>query len=111
MKITNIQSMVLSMPMSLDGPTPSSAGVPRTTADQVLVRVDTDAGITGWGESFGIRAAHATKAMLDTVVAPFALGRDATAISTLHGELQRTLNSSGRNGPAMHALSGLDIAL
>lgn len=111
MKITNIESFLLSMPLVLDGPTPTSAGQPRTTADQVLVRVDTDAGITGWGEAFGIRSPHATKAMLDTVVAPLALGRDATAISALHGDLQRALNSSGRNGPAMHALSGLDIAL
>ena len=70
MKITRIETIVVTMPMVIDaGAVPMQGGRPRTAIDMLLVRVDTDAGITGWGEAFGHRIFPATRAAIDTVVA------------------------------------------
>lgn len=111
MKITAVETIVLNLPMIIDGATPTLSGRPRTSIDMLLVRVDTDAGLTGWGESFGHRIFPATRAVIDTMLAPMCLGRDPTQVVALNDELQRGLTGAGRNGPARYALSGLDIAL
>jgi L-alanine-DL-glutamate epimerase-like enolase superfamily enzyme len=77
----------------------------------LLVRVDTDAGITGWGEAFGHRIFPATRAAIDTLLGPMCVGRDAGTIAALTDDLQRTLHGVGRGGPTLYALSGIDIAL
>lgn len=111
MKITAVDTIVLNLPMIIDKATPMMAGRPRTSMDMLLVRVDTDAGLTGWGEAFGHRIFPATRSVIDTMIAPMCLGRDPTQITALNDELQRSLTGAGRNGPARYALSGLDIAL
>jgi L-alanine-DL-glutamate epimerase-like enolase superfamily enzyme len=112
MKITKVETIVVNMPMVIEGTVvPKQGGRPRTSMDILLVRVDTDEGVSGWGEGFGHRIFPATKAVLDTLVGPLCLGRDPTAISALVDELQRALGGVGRNGPAMFALSAIDIAL
>ena len=112
MKITKIETIVINMPMLIEGAVlPQQAGRPRTSMDTLLVRVDTDEGVSGWGEGFGHRIFPATRAVIDTVIGPACIGRDPTAISALVEELQRGLAGSGRNGPTMYALSAVDIAL
>jgi L-alanine-DL-glutamate epimerase-like enolase superfamily enzyme len=112
MKITRVETIVVNMPMIIEGAVvPRQAGRPRTSMDTLLVRVETDAGVTGWGEGFGHRIFPATRAVLDTLVGPACVGRDPTAIAALADELQRNLAGVGRNGPAMYALSAIDIAL
>ena len=112
MKITRVESMVITIPMVIDpGAIPMQGGRPRTSIDMLLVRVDTDAGITGWGEAFGHRIFPATRAAIDTLIGPMCVGRDARQITVLNEELQRGLHGVGRNGPTIYALSGIDIAL
>ena len=112
MKITKVETIVVNMPMIIEGSVvPKQGGRPRTSMDMLLVRVETDAGVTGWGEGFGHRIFPATRAALDTLVGPMCVGRDPTAIGALADELQRNLAGVGRNGPAMYALSAIDIAL
>ena len=112
MKITAVETIVVSAPMLIDGNVlPKTSGVTRTTMETLLVRVDTDAGVSGWGEGFGHRIYSATKAAIDTFIGPMCVGRDPTAINILVDELQRNLGGVGRNGPAMYALSAIDIAL
>ena len=111
MKITRVETIVLNLPMVIDGATPMLGGRARTSIDMLLVRVDTDAGITGWGEAFGHRVFPATRAAIDTLLGPMCVGRDASAIGALTDELQRVLHGVGRGGPTMYALSGIDIAL
>jgi len=112
MKITKVETIVVNMPMIIEGAVvPKQAGRPRTSMDTLLVRVDTDAGVTGWGEGFGHRIFPATKAAIDTLVGPLCVGRDPTAIAALADELMRNLAGVGRNGPALYALSAIDIAL
>ena len=112
MKITKVETLVISMPMIIEGSVmPKQGGKPRTSMDTLLVRVETDEGVTGWGEGFGHRIFTATKAAIDSFIGPMCVGRDPTAISSLVDELQRNLTGVGRNGPAMYALSAIDIAL
>jgi L-alanine-DL-glutamate epimerase-like enolase superfamily enzyme len=49
MKITAITTHVINMPLKLDGDVPHVGGQARTALEMLLVRVDTDAGVTGWG--------------------------------------------------------------
>ena len=55
MKITHVETLVVNMPMLIMGTAPMMAGKPRTSIDTLYVRIDPDAGITGWGEAFGHR--------------------------------------------------------
>src|SRR5713101_7540005 len=109
MKITKIETLVLNLPMLIDEQRgkPMLGGRPRTSIDMLLVRVDTDAGVTGWGEAFGHRIFPATRAAIDSLLGPMCVGRDATQIQAITDDLQRALHGVGRNGPTMYALSGI----
>jgi hypothetical protein len=111
MKITRVETMVLNLPMLIEGATPMLGGRARTSIDMLLVRIDTDGGVTGWGEAFGHRIFPATRAAIDTLLSPMCVGRDPGQILALNDDLQRVLHGVGRNGPTLYALSGIDIAL
>jgi L-alanine-DL-glutamate epimerase-like enolase superfamily enzyme len=111
MKITRVQTLVLNLPMLIEGAPPMLGGRPRTSIDMLLVRIDTDGGITGWGEAFGHRIFPATRAAIDTLLGPMCVGRDPSQIAAINDEMQRLLHGIGRNGPVIYALSGIDIAL
>ena len=61
MKITKISTHVINMPMKLRGDVPHVGGQARTALEMLLVRIDTDEGVTGWGEGFGHRIWSATR--------------------------------------------------
>jgi L-alanine-DL-glutamate epimerase-like enolase superfamily enzyme len=112
MKITKLETIVVKMPMLIEGDVlPKASGAARTSMDTLLVRIDTDEGVSGWGEGFGHRIFTATRAALDSFIGPMCIGRDPTEISVLVDQIQRNLGGVGRNGPAMYALSAIDIAL
>src|SRR5215475_825667 len=111
MKITRVETFVVTLPMVIEGATPRLRDRAVTSIDVLLVRVDTDRGVSGWGEAFGHRIFPATRAAIDTVLGPMCLGRDPTQIAAIHDDLQRLLHGIGRNGPTLYALSGIDIAL
>jgi len=111
MKITRIETFLLKVPYTMGGPHPQFGGKPRSSMDILALRVDTDDGISGWGEAFGGPTAPATRLVIEQQVAPLAIGRDAAAIESLMTELARKLQNFGRGGPVTFALSGLDIAL
>ncbi len=112
MKITKIETIVVNTPILIAGKiAPKASGLPRTSINTLMVRVDTDEGISGWGEGFGHRIYAATKSVIDDILTPLCIGRDAADITSLVDSLQRSVSGSGRNGPAMYALSAIDIAL
>ena len=51
--------------------------------DTLLVRVETDAGIHGWGEGFGFTLAETTRDAVDRLIGPACIGQDATDIAAL----------------------------
>lgn len=112
MKITSITPVLVSLPYDHGAPKPARSGVGAwDTVDVIFVRVDTDAGITGWGEAFGHASTPVTMTAISEVVAKLAVGQDASDIPALMRSLSRRTQSMARSGPVAFALSGLDIAL
>jgi D-galactarolactone cycloisomerase len=111
MKITAISSILIRIPSRGKGPPAMLGGRPFTGIDVLSIKVETDAGVTGWGEAFGHESIRGTKATLESLVAPLFIGRDATDITRLMGEMMQRLHIYGRNGAVVYALSGIDIAL
>src|SRR5882757_9188395 len=110
MKITRVEPFLVSIPYDHGAPKPvMGIGTALTTMDALYIRVDTDEGITGWGEAFGFAACPVTLAAITQVVAPIATGRDPSNIAALIDDLNRKVKNMGRNGPVGFALSGLDI--
>src|SRR2546422_4887756 len=102
MNISPSETIVLNLPMQIERATPMLGGRARTSIDMLLVRVETDAGLTGWGEAFGHRIFHATRAAIDTLVGPMFVGRDPSQILASHDEVQRVLHGVGRNRSEEH---------
>ena len=75
MKIVRVESTIVKLPFTQPGPPTGFFGRVFSTVDILLVRVDTDAGLTGWGEAFGYAVNESTKAALDSLIAPFCVGR------------------------------------
>ena len=111
MKITAAELILLTVPYRTSGGLQSIAGRPAAGLNILLIRVETDEGVTGWGEAFGHGVSPATKTAFDTLVGPMLIGRDPSNIDALMHDLQQTLHLFGRSGPVMYALSGVDIAL
>src|SRR5262249_60837914 len=107
MQITRVQTFVVTLPMVIEGATPRLRDRAVTSIDVLLVRVDTDRGVSGWGEAFGHRIFHATRAALDTVLGPMSVGRDPTLIAAINDDLQSLLHGLGRTGPALNPQSAL----
>ncbi len=107
--IRSVTSLQLRLPFDHGASAPLFAGKPRTTLDSVLVRVELEGGLVGWGESYGADLA-AVQSVIRNRIEPLAVGRDATDAS-LTATLDRTLHNMGRSGLVTHALSGLDLAL
>ena len=110
MKITAVEAVPLSIPCEYGG-TWKLGTRGWKALDFCLVRVDTDAGLTGWGEAFSYSCRGPVAAAVRGMIAPLVVGKDAADIGGLHEEIQRRLHIFGRFGITAFALSGLDIAL
>lgn len=110
MTIRKVTTVALDLPFEMGGPKQMFAGKTRKM-EMLLVRVETDSGVVGWGEAFGFAVWPATRTAIETLIAPLATGRDELDIAGLLGELQKKLHLLGRTGPVVYGLSGLEIAL
>ena len=104
MKITGVEAIPLAIPFTY-------ARDRQRMLDFCLVRVGTDAGITGWGEAFSYGCRSAVVAAVNSMVAPLALGWEVKRAAELSVHLQKKLHIFGRFGITAFAISGLDIAL
>ncbi len=111
MKIVRVEAIPLSIPCRYGAEGWSLGAGGWKALDFCLVRVETDDGITGWGEAFSYSCRRAVVAAVMDMIAPIAVGRDASDIAGLHAEIQKRLHIFGRFGITAFALSGLDIAL
>ena len=113
MIITTIETFPLRIPFKPDTRAAASAWGDKglQVADSLLVKVTTDQGLEGWGETFGFRAVPMAKLAIDKLIAPLCIGRDATQIGPLMLEIQKKLHVFGRSGPLFYGISAIDIAL
>ena len=77
-----------------------------------LVEIETDEGITGWGECFGPgNIALANKYIVEKVIQPLIIGEDPSNKEYIWHKVYNLLRDSGQKGMPIQALSGIDIAL
>tara|TARA_B100001013_G_scaffold193365_1_gene116842 strand:- start:200 stop:1372 length:1173 start_codon:yes stop_codon:yes gene_type:complete len=77
-----------------------------------LVEIETDEGITGWGECFGPgNIALANKFIVEKVIQPLIKGENPTNKEYIWHKVYNSLRDSGQKGMPIQALSGIDIAL
>jgi L-alanine-DL-glutamate epimerase-like enolase superfamily enzyme len=113
MKIAKIEAIPLRIPFTTGGPSAGGVwGKPGLQAvDSLIVSVTTDTGVVGWGEAFGFLAVPAIKTIIDSILAPECIGRDATQRDKLSLDLQKKFHVFGRSGAFICGLSAIDIAL
>ena len=110
MKITEVEAIILRQPV-VDG------AIADGSQDDLIVRIHTDEGITGIGEVDS--APEVVKAVLDAPHSHFIatglrhvlIGQDPLDIEGLWRRMYLGSVYYGRRGAAMHAISGVDIAL
>jgi L-alanine-DL-glutamate epimerase-like enolase superfamily enzyme len=126
MKITRVEATWLQVPIAPAQQHSSDFGR-ATTFDTALVRVDTDGGLTGWGEAKVSAGSsgdyHGVVAIINQEFAPRLIGEDPCAITAIwerlyngsrgHYALARghVFPAMGRRGVSISAISGIDIAL
>jgi L-alanine-DL-glutamate epimerase-like enolase superfamily enzyme len=109
-KITEVEAIILRQPV-VDG------AIADGSQDDLIVRIHTDEGITGIGEVDS--APEVVKAVLDAPHSHFIatglrhvlIGQDPLDIEGLWRRMYLGSVYYGRRGAAMHAISGVDIAL
>ena len=110
MLITNVEAIVV-RPPALD------TTIADGSQDDLVIMVHTDEGITGIGEVDS--APEAVKAIVDSVgshavalsLREMLVGEDPLEVQDLWWKMYRGLTYIGRRGIAVHAISGVDIAL
>ena len=75
----------------------------------LICRIDTDEGITGWGEAFGPARIH--KTIIDEYYTPYLIGKCPMDIEVIWEYLYNLMRDSGQKGVTIQALSAIDIAL
>ena len=109
MKITSIKSHVLRYELENELGYSQQYYKHRTAH---LVEVETDEGITGWGECFGPgNIALANKLIVEKVIQPLIIGEDPLNKEYIWNKIYNLLRDSGQKGMPIQALSGVDIAL
>lgn len=78
----------------------------------LLVKITSDSGKVGWGETYGIVAPHAVKAIIDDVLGPVMVGRNPAEPVVLHEDLYDLMRVRGFfGGYYVDSLAGVDIAV
>ena len=111
MKITNVRSWTVKVPWDLN-PGKDHVRVP-SERGFLFVQVDTDEGITGWGEITtypGVVANRAVSAYVDAI-GTLLIGQNPANIEAIWNKLFREMTYVGTRGATTAAVSGIDIAL
>jgi len=109
MKITSVEALYLRLP-EIKARTDSSQ-------DALLIRIETDAGITGWGEVDGcpwvVKAIveAPTSHTLVTGLRTLLIGEDPLETSRLWHKMYQGTLYYGREGAVIQAMAGIDLAL
>ena len=111
MKIATIEAIPIGIPFTHPGPPMMFLGKPRMVYECALIRVETESGLVGWGETH-MAVWRPIQALIEDWIGPAVVGRDASDIQSLMRQLRQIFYPMGGGaGIAMFALSALDIAL
>lgn len=107
MKITDVISHQLSV--AVDEPFTSSRGWYYKSKGALVVEIQTDEGITGWGDCYG--PAAVCKAIVDSLLKPSIIGKDPFDVEVIWEALYNKVKDYGLTGMTISGISGVDIAL
>jgi L-alanine-DL-glutamate epimerase-like enolase superfamily enzyme len=110
-RIASVEAFPTSFPVPPGGGV--ALGVGRAVKrDAVVVKVTTDDGIVGWGESHHGRAHTAVAALIETTLRRLVVGMEATDTVGVWAKIYKgQLASHGMGAGCALAMSGLDMAL
>jgi D-arabinonate dehydratase len=111
MKITEVQSAVLAIP--LESPTAFATSV-ITVREYVIAWVNTDEGVQGIGFTVGSRGTgegHLIHSAIQGILKRLLLGESPFSVERLWRRMFETTLLMGRRGAVIRAISALDIAL
>src|SRR5262245_25977618 len=110
MKIKDIAVHVLKSPLAQ--PFAFSQGWV-TQRSATLVEVQTDIGVTGWGEAFaqGLEPPEIAAVAIDKALRPLVTGADPLDVEVLWHRMYHATRDYGRKGSVVAAISAVDIAL
>jgi len=111
MRIVDVQGFPTSFPV--DPKNSVTLGIGRAVKrDAVVVKVTTEAGIVGFGESHHGRCPGAVAALVNTTLKQLVVGQDAHDVVGIWNKIYvRQLGSHGMGAGACLAMSGIDMAL
>ena len=112
MRITGVETDLLKPPPG--EPIYDALQTLNVNKGSVVLRIRTDAGITGWASSsFGNsgEGARVVQTILEYQVKPLVMGKDPAFPRRIRAELWKALNYQGVTGVAQFALAATDIAL
>lgn len=110
MKIVDVRAFPTSFPLPAGGP---RLGIGQAVKrDAVMVKVTTEDGIVGWGESHHGRAHTAIAKLIETTLRQLILGMDAFDTTGINARIYKyQLASHGMGAGCAMAMSGIDMAL
>jgi D-galactarolactone cycloisomerase len=110
MKIASVEVFMLKS--QLERPFAYSQGWV-TGRSTTLVRIVTDSGVEGWGETFsvGLQPPEISAAVIESALKPLLIGQDALATDVLWDTMYVRTRDFGRKGVVLGAISAIDIAL
>lgn len=131
MKITRITALAIKIPRDLTeargtagSPAPLSPGTSEyrfaaayqtlysTKIETALIKIETDAGITGWGEAQSPIAPEVVCVIIQTILAPILTGEDPLAHERLWARMYNAMRVRGHTGSfLLDAIAGIDTAL
>lgn len=109
MKIREITSFIARVPLGKQRFYSSQCAFPERNS--LLVRVQTEAGLTGWGEGGQYGPAEPVASCIEHVFAPQLKGRDPLDREVIWHDLYSGTRDFGQKGAYIEALSAIDIAL
>jgi L-alanine-DL-glutamate epimerase-like enolase superfamily enzyme len=109
MKINDVRAYYLRTPLKKPW---RISGLTMTEMTALIVEVETDNGLIGYGEALTRLGPLATKAIIDDILRPVLLGADPIEVDVLWEKMFATMMSRGHwKGFMIEAISGVDIAL
>ena len=128
MKITSITTRVIKVPLHdrFGGQSTPPQTFPKSdyyfesewsevysrNVESLFVRIDTDAGIHGWGESQSPIIPEVAQTIIDRLLSPMLIGRDPIDTDRLFDLMYKSMSVRGHTtGFMLDAIAGMDIAL
>lgn len=109
MKVTKVEPIVLEAPVK----EPWRIGTAvYTSMHAALVRLETDEGITGFGEGLARFSPRAAASVIQDILSPVVLGQDPFNVELLWDRMYAMMRGRGHSkGYVLEAMSAVDIAL